>query len=128
MAQFERLPSEIQETVKAHLLADEEIKMCFLAGSSVSLGPDYVIITSKRILVLNIRSLGSLNTSYVNVRCDVPLANIAKIDIARSIRNKLFGQTNIGIQIDGYKYLINNVSNRDAKQAVELLSSLINFR
>ena len=124
MAQFELLPIEIQKTVKAHLLADEEIKMCFLAGA-VLLGPEYVVITSKRIIMLDVRNIGSLSQSYVNVKFDVPFSSITKIDTNRSFKNKLLGQTNISIQINGYKYLINNANNRDANQAVKLLSSLI---
>ena len=124
MAQFELLPTEIQETVKTHLFADEEIQMCFLAGS-VFLGPEYVVITSKRIIVLNVRNIGSLSKSYVSVRCDVPFASITKIDTNRSFKNKLLGQTNISIQINGYKHLINNANNQEANQAIELLSFLI---
>lgn len=124
MAQFELLPIEIQKTVKTHMLADEEIKMCFLAGA-VLLGPEYVVITSKRIIVLDVRNIGSLSQSYVNVKFDVPFSSITKIDMNRSFKNKLLGQTNISIQINRYKHLINNVSNREANQAVKLLFSLI---
>lgn len=124
MAQFNLLPTNIQEAVKAHLISDEEIKMCFLAGS-VFLGPEYVVITSKRILVMNVRNIGSLSKSYVNVRCDVPFANITKINTNRSFKNKLLGQTNISIQIDGYEHLINNANSQEANQAFELLSSLL---
>jgi len=124
MAQFELLPIEIQKTVKTHTLDDEEIKMCFLAGA-VLLGPEYVVITSKRIIVLDVRNIGSLSQSYVNVKFDVPFSSITKIDTNRSFKNKLLGQTNISIQINGSKYLINNASNREANRAVELLSSLI---
>jgi hypothetical protein len=124
MAQFELLPMAIQKTVKAHLLADEEVKMCFLAGS-VFLGPEYVVITSKRIIVLNIRNIGTLSQAYVNVRCDVPFVNITKIDTNRSFKNKLLGQANISIRINGYEHLINNAGKREASEAVELLFSLI---
>jgi hypothetical protein len=124
MAQFELLPIEIQKTVKTHTLDDEEVKMCFLAGA-VLLGPEYVVITSKRIIMLDVRNIGSLSQSYVNVKFDVPFSSITKIDTNRNFKNKLLGQTNISIQINGYKHLINNVSNREAKRAVELLTSLI---
>jgi hypothetical protein len=124
MAQFELLPTDIQEAVKVHLIPDEEIKMCFLAGS-VFLGPEYVVITSKRIIVMNVRNIGSLSKSYVNVRCDVPVANITGINTNRSFKNKLLGQANISIQIDGYEHLINNANSREANQAVKLLSSLV---
>jgi len=124
MAQFELLPTEIQNTVKEHLIADEEVKMCFLAGS-VFLGPEYIVITSSRIIVLNIRNIGTLSQSYVNVRCDVPFADITKIDTNRSFKNKLLGQTNIRIRVNGYEHLINNANNQEANKAVELLSSLI---
>jgi hypothetical protein len=124
MAQFELLPTEIQKTVKTHLLTDEKIEMCFLAGS-VFLEPEYVVITSKRIIVLDVRNIGSLSQCYVNVRCDVPFTNIIKIDTNRSFKNKLLGQANISIQINGYEHLINNISTREANRAVELLSSLI---
>jgi hypothetical protein len=125
MAQFELLPIEIQKTVRIHLLADEDIKMCFLAGS-VFLGPDYVVITSKRIIVLNVSNIGSLSQSYVNVRCNVPFTSITKIDTNRSFKDKILGQTNIRIQINGFQHLISKANNREASQAIELLYSLIN--
>jgi hypothetical protein len=124
MAQFELLPTDIQAAVKAHIIPDEKIKMCFLAGS-VFLGPEYVVITSRRIIVMNVRNIGSLSESYVNVRCDVPFTDITKINTDRSFKNKLLGQTNISIQINGYEYLINNANRREANQALELLSSLV---
>jgi hypothetical protein len=124
MAQFELLPEEIQKSVKAHLLAGENVKMCFLAGS-VFLGPEYVVITSKRIIVLNVRSIGTLSQSYVNVRCDIPFAKITKINTNRSFKNKLLGQTNISIRVNGYEHFINNTNKREASRAVELLFSLL---
>ena len=125
MAQFELLPSEIQKVAKKSLATDEEVKMCFLAGSLMFSSPDYVIITTERILVLDERNLGSLSISYVNVLCDVLVANIIKINLSRSFKNKIFGQANLYVQTDGCKHLINNVSSRDAKQAVKLLSALM---
>jgi len=126
MAQFELLPSEIQRVAKNHLSEDEEVKMCFLAGSLMFSSPDYVIITTERILVLDERNLGSLNISYVNVQCDVLILNIIKIDLNRSFMNKILAQANLCIQTDGYKYLINNISRRDAKQAFKIISALMN--
>ena len=98
--------------------------MCFLAGA-VLLGPEYVVITSKRIIMLDVRNIGSLSQSYVNVKFDAPFSSITKIDTNRSFKNKLLGQTNISIKINASKHLINNVSNQEANRAVELLSSLI---
>jgi len=125
MAQFELLPPEIQRVARKRLATDEEVKMCFLAGSLMFSSPDYVIITTERILMLDKRNLGSLSISYVNVLCDVLIANIIKIDLSRSFKNKILGQANLCIQTDGYKHLINNVSNRDAKRAVKLLPALM---
>jgi len=94
MAQFELLPSEIQRVARNHLSEDEEVKMCFVAGSLMFSSPDYVIITTERILVLDQRNLGSLSVSYVNVQWDVLIVNIIKVDLSRSFRNKILAQAN----------------------------------
>jgi hypothetical protein len=82
-------------------------------------------ITSKRIIVLNVRSIGTLSQSYVNVRCDIPFAKITKINTNRSFKNKLLGQVNISIRVNGSEHFINNANKREASRAIELLFSLL---
>jgi hypothetical protein len=44
MAEFQRLPSRIQESVQSQLAADEQVQLCLL-GRSEFLTIDFVIIT-----------------------------------------------------------------------------------
>jgi hypothetical protein len=124
MAVFERLPERIRKTIQDRISQDEDIKMCFLAGSSLVSSRDYVIITSQRILVIDERPMGSLGTSYVNVRDDIPIDEIISIDITRSLKNKLFGQSSMGLQVDKYEYLINDGSKKEIQAAADLINDL----
>ena len=124
MADFEQLPERIRKTAQENISQDEQIKMCLVAGSSLASSRDYVVITSRRVLVMDERVLGSLGKTYINVKEDVPIDQITLVDISRTFMNKLLGQSSMGLQIDKYKYLINNGSKKDIQAAAELITSL----
>ena len=124
MAVFERLPDRIRKAVQDRILQNEEVKMCFLAGSSLDSSKDYVIITSQRVLVIDERILGSLGSSYVNIRDDISIDKITSIDITRTFKNKLLGQSSMGLQVDKYKYLINDGGKKEIELAVKLINDI----
>jgi len=124
MAEFQHFPEHIRKAVLENASPDEQVKMCFVAGLSMFSSKDYVVITSKRVLVIDERVLGYLGKSYVNVKENVLIEQIISIDIIRSFMNKLLGQASMGLQVDRYKYLINNGSSREIKKAAKLISEI----
>ena len=122
MADFHRLPLRIQETTQDQLGADEQIKLCTLGRSSL-LNPDFVVITSDRVLVLEERQMGSMSASYINIRCNLSLSQITVIELNQSFKHRIFGQAALEITVNGDKHLINNISYRDAQRAMTLISS-----
>jgi hypothetical protein len=124
MAVFEYLPVQIRRAVQENISQDEQIKMCFVAGLSLFSSKDYVVITSRRVLVMDERTIGCLGRSYVNVKENVPIDQITSVDISKTFMNKLLRQSNMGLQVEGYKYLINNGNKREIEAAVELISHL----
>ncbi len=122
MADFHRLPSRIQEAAQAELSVDEQIRLCTLGRSSL-LAPDFVVITSRRVLVLEERQMGSLNASYINIRCNLLFSQITGVKLDQSLKHRIFGQAALEIEVNGDKYLINNISYRDAKHAMTLMAS-----
>lgn len=122
MADFHRLPFRIQEATQDQLEADERIRLCTLGRSSL-LNPDFVVITSDRVLVLEERQMGSLSASYINIRCNLLLTQITGIKLDQSLKHRIFGQAALEITVNGDKHLINNISYRDAKYAMALISS-----
>jgi hypothetical protein len=127
MAEFHRLPSRIQETTRSHLTEAEQVQMCAL-GRSELLNPDYVIVTSNRVLVLDERQIGSLSVSYINVRCNLPFSQITGITLDRNLKHRVLGQADIEIKVNNDKYLITNVSHREAKRVMALISSYVEAR
>ena len=125
MAEFRHFPEQIRKTALENMLPDEEVKMCFIAGTSMSSSKDYVIVTSKRVLVLDERTIGYLGKYYVNVKENVPIDQIYSVDITRSFMNRLLGQASMGLQIDRYKYLINNGNIGDIRKAEKLINELM---
>lgn len=125
MAEFNYFPEPIRNTAIENMLPDEKVKMCFIAGTSLSSSKDYVIITSQRVLVLDERTIGYLGKYYVNVKENVPIGQIKSIDITRGFMNRLLGQASMGLQIDRYKYLINNGNFGDIKKAEKLIREII---
>ena len=124
MAVFSELPAQIRKTVQGNILPDEQIKMCFLAGSLLFSSKDYVVITSRRVLVMDERTIGTLGKAYVNVKENVPIDEITEVDISRTFMSKMLGQANMGMQIEGYKYLIKDGSRKDIEAAAELINNL----
>ena len=122
MAEFHRLPFRIQETTQSQLRTDEQIRLCMLGRSSL-LNPDFVVITSDRVLVLEERQMGSLSASYINVRCNLSFSQITAVKLDQSLKHRIFGQAALEITVNGNKYLINNIGYRDAKRAMTLISS-----
>ena len=122
MVEFHQLPSRIQEATQAELSADERVRLCMLGRSNL-LNPDFVVITSNRVLVLEERQMGSLNASYINIRCSLSFSQITGIKLDRSLKRRIFGQAALEIKVNGDKHLINNISYRDAKHAMALISS-----
>ena len=118
------MPVQIRRAVRERMSQDEQVKMCFLAGSSMLSGKDYVVITSRRVLVIDERTIGCLGRSYVNVRDNVPIAEVTSIDVTRTFMNKILGQANMGLQIDRYRYLINNGGKKEIAAAAELITKL----
>ena len=124
MAEFEKLPEPIRKTTQEHISQDEQIKMCLIAGSSLAASRDYVVITSQRVLVMDERVIGNLSKTYINVKEDVSIDQITSVDITRTLKNKLFGQSSMGLQINKYKYLIKNGNNREINAAAKLIADL----
>lgn len=122
MADFHRLPFRIQETTQAELNADEQIRLCTLGRSSL-LNPDFVVITSDRVLVLEERQMGSMSASYINIRCNLLFSQMTEVTLDQSFKHRIFGQAALEITVNGDKHLINNISYRDAKHAMALISS-----
>ena len=94
-----------------------------MLGRSSLLNPDFVVITSDRVLVLEERQMGSLSTSYINIRCNLSFSQITAVKLDQSLKHRIFGQAALEITVNGDKYLINNISYRDAKRAMTLISS-----
>ena len=124
MADFEQLPERIRKTVQENISQDEQIKMCLIAGSSLASNRDYVIITSRRVLVMDERVLGSLGKTYINIKENVPVDKIASVEISRTFMNKLLGNSNMEMRVDQYTYLINNGGKKEIAAAAELIASL----
>ena len=124
MAVFEKLPERIRKTTQENISQEEKIKMCLVAGSSMFSSRDYVVITSQRVLVMDERTIGNLGKTYINVKENVPIDQITEVDISRTFMNKILGQSNMGMQIEGYKYLIKNGGKKDIQAATELIKDL----
>jgi len=124
MVVFERLPERIRKTAQENMSQDEEIKMCLVTGSSLAANRDYVVITAQRVLVMDERNIGILGRTYINVKEDVPIDQITGVDISRTFMNRLLGQSSMGMQIERYKYLINNGSKKEIQAAAELITDL----
>lgn len=122
MAEFQRLPSRIRDTVTSEMGADEQIELCLL-GRSNFLSPDFVVITSHRLLVLEERSMGSLGASYTNIRCNLLFSEISAVKLSRQWKHRLLRQACVEIdKRNSDRYLINRVSLREAKRALALIS------
>ncbi len=115
MADFENLPIRIQQMVEAELQPSEQIWKCVI-GRSALLRPDFVLITSQRILVLDERYMGSLAISYANIRCNVFFSDINTVKIARLLKHRLLGQARLEINVKRYIHCIDNLNYQEAKK------------
>jgi hypothetical protein len=128
MAVFEKLPPQVRKVVKDNISQDEQIKMCLIASSSSFSSKDYVVITTKRILVMDERTMGCLGRAYVNIKENVPIDKIISIDFSSSFMDKLLRQLSMGIQIEGYKYLIKSANKKEVEKAADLISELAHLK
>jgi len=128
VAVFEYLPMQIRKVVQENISQDEQVEMCFLAGSSMFSSRDYVVITSRRVMVMDERTIGCLGRAYVNVRENVLIDQITSVDISRTFMSKLLGQANMGLQADRYKYLIKNGNRKEIEAAAELIADLAHLK
>ena len=110
------MPPRIQKIVKAHLCKDERICLCVLGRSSL-LRPDFVFITTRRVLVLDERHIGSLAVSYANVRCNVLFTEIRDVQLVRHFKHRLLSQAKLEISVVRNVHWIDNISFRSAQSA-----------
>lgn len=110
------MPPRIQKVVKAHLCKDERICLCVLGRSSL-LRPDFVFITTRRVLVLDERHIGSLAVSYANVRCNVLFTEIRDVQLVRHFKHRLLSQAKLEISVVRNVHWIDNISFRSAQSA-----------
>ena len=124
MADFENLPLRVQRIAKAELQPDEEIRLCALGRSSL-LHPDFVLITTLRVLILNERYMGSLAISYANIRCNVFFGEIRNVKLSRFLKHRIFGQARLEIDIKRNSFWIDNMNLREARRAHQLIAEQI---
>ena len=124
MAEFENLPTRIQQLAKAELQQDEKIKFCVLGRSSL-LRPDFVLITSQRVLVLDEKFMGSIAISYANIRCNVLFREISSVKLARMLKHRLFGQARLEIYVKRNIYWIDNLGFHEAMHIQQLINEQI---
>lgn len=125
MAEFKFFPENIKKAVLDHIPEDENVEMCFVAGSRFSLDKEYVIITPKRVIVVDERPLGSLGRSYVNIRGDLAIKDITSIRVRRTLMDRLFGLSSMQLELKDYRYIISNSSSGDIDRAVSLIHKLM---
>ena len=116
MAEFANMPSRIQKIVRAHICEDEHICLCVLGRSNL-LRPDFVFITTHRVLVLDERYMGSLAVSYTNVRCNVLFTEIRDVKLVRHLKHRLLYQARLEISVVRNVHWIDNISFRSAQSA-----------
>ena len=115
MDALENLPRRIQALVWAELMPGERV--CFFTlGRSILLSPDFVVVTTHRILVLDERQIGSLSVSYANVRCNVLFTEIKNVRLVRGLRHRMFGQARLEIQVTRNVHWLDNLMLREAKR------------
>ena len=124
MVVYENLPGQIKRVAETELQQNEHIDLCVLGRSSV-LHPDYVIITSLRILVIDEREMGSLALSYSNIRCNLFYSEIIAVKLARLLKHKLLGQARLEINVKRNVHWIDNLNYSEAKQAHSYITARI---
>ena len=116
MAELANMPLRIQKIVQSHIGEDEHVYLCVLGRSSL-LRPDYVFITSRRVLVLDERYIGILAVSYANVRCNLLFTEIREVKLIRDFKHRLLRQAKLEISIVRNVHWIDNINLRSAQCA-----------
>lgn len=116
MAEFANMPPRIQKTVQAQIDEDEEVCLCLL-GRSDLLRPDFVFITTRRVLVLDERYIGSLGVSYANIRCNLLFTEICDVKLVRQFKHRLLSQAKLEISVLRNVHWIDNINFRSARCA-----------
>ena len=116
MAEFANMPPRIQKIVKSHLCEDEHVCLCVLGRSNL-LRPDFVFITTRRVLVLDERYIGSLAVSYANVRCNLLFTEVRDVKLVRCLKHRLLSQARLEISVVRNVHWIDNISFRSARSA-----------
>ena len=116
MAEFANTPPRIQKIVLTHICKDEDVHLCILGRSNL-LRPDFVFITSRRVLVLDERYIGSLAVSYANIRCNLLFTEIRGVKLVRHLKHRLLHQAKLEISVVRNVHWIDNISFRAAQRA-----------
>ena len=116
MAEFTNLPPRIQKTVQTLMDEGEEVCLCILGRSGV-LRPDFVFITTRRVVVLDERYIGSLAVSYANIRCNLLFTEIRDVKLVRHFRHRLLNQARLEISVLRNVHWIDNINFRSARSA-----------
>jgi hypothetical protein len=116
MAEFTNMPPRIQKTVRAQIGEDEAVCLCLL-GRSDLLRPDFVFITTRRVLVLDERYIGSLAVSYANIRCNLLFTEILGVKLVRQFKHRLLSQARLEISVLRNVHWIDNINFRSAQCA-----------
>ena len=116
MAEFANMPPRIQKIVHTHTCEDEHVYLCILGRSNL-LRPDFVFITSRRVLVLDERYIGSLAVSYANVRCNLLFTEICGVKLIRHLKHRLLYQAKLEISVIRNVHWIDNINFRAAQRA-----------
>ena len=124
MAEFANMPPRIQKIVRAHICEDEHVSLCILGRSNL-LRPDFVFITTHRVLVLDERYMGSLAVSYANLRCNVLFTEIRDVRLVRHFKHRLLCQARLEISVVRNVHWIDNISFRSAQCAYACIAKQI---
>ena len=116
MAEFANMPPRIQKIVQTHINEDEHVRLCILGRSNL-LRPDFVFITSHRVLVLDERYIGGLTVSYANVRCNLLFTEIHGIKLIRRFKHRLLRQAKLEISVVRNVHWVDNINLRSAQCA-----------
>ena len=127
MAEFANMPPRIQKTVHAHICEDEDVCLCILGRSSL-LRPDFVFITTRRVLVLDERYIGSLAVSYANIRCNLLFTEIREVRLVRQFKHRLLSQARLEIGVVRNVHWIDNINLRSARCAYVYITEQITKR
>ncbi len=115
MAEFKNLPARVQKLINTELMSDEQFRFCIL-GSSVRLSPDFIVLTTHRVLVVDERRIGILGVSYANIRCNVRFTQIKAVHLVYRLKHRLLRQACLEIEVTRQVHLLDNINIREAKR------------